>query len=106
MNKDDQNKQQISLVPPEIVEAVALIRQYGIKKYKDPENWRTVEPQRYWEAALRHTLAAWADDKAIDPESGMPHVWHIACNLAFLIALEDGLNPKDIVSDSRSLHPE
>ena len=23
-------------------------------------------------------------------ESGYPHLWHLACNIAFLIELEDG----------------
>ena len=44
-----------------------------------------MEPQRYWEAALRHTLAAWMDYRKRDRESGLMHIEHIACNLAFLL---------------------
>jgi hypothetical protein len=67
------------------------VRQYGNKKYHGPDNWKTVEAQRYWEAILRHAVAAWDDYKAKDKESGLMHIDHIACNLAFLIAMiEEG----------------
>lgn len=83
--KSDGGKPRPSLVPPALIRGVDAIREYGCKKYSDPENWRRVEPQRYWEATLRHALAAWNDWKAVDEESGMPAIWHMACNLAFLM---------------------
>ena len=88
--KADGGKIRLSLVPAAIVWAIGKVREYGCKKYKDPDNWKRVEAQRYWEAVLRHTLAAWRDFRAIDPESGLPHLWHIATNIAFLIELEWG----------------
>lgn len=88
--KADAGKPRPSLVPPALVRGVDAIREYGCTKYHDPENWRKVEPQRYWDALLRHTLAAWEDWTAVDDESGMPHLWHIACNAAFLMSfMED-----------------
>lgn len=88
--KADADKPRPSLVPPALVRGVDAIREYGCTKYHDPENWRKVEPQRYWDALLRHTLAAWEDWTAVDDESGMPHLWHIACNAAFLMSfMED-----------------
>lgn len=83
--KSDGGKPSPSLVPPALIRGVDAIREYGCKKYSDPGNWRRVEPQRYWEATLRHALAAWDDWKAVDEESGMPAIWHMACNLAFLM---------------------
>lgn len=83
--KADSGKPRPSLVPPALIRGVDAIREYGCMKYHDPENWRKVEAQRYWDAALRHALAAWNDWKAVDEESGMPHIWHMACNLAFLM---------------------
>lgn len=88
VHKDDAGKLRLSLVPPELIRAVGEIREYGLQKYGSAESWRQVEPQRYWDAALRHALAAWDDWEAVDPESGMPHIWHMACNLGFLIELE------------------
>ena len=86
--KADAGKLRLSLVPAELIRAVGEIREYGLQKYGSAESWRQVEPQRYWDAALRHALAAWDDWEAVDPESGMPHIWHMACNLGFLIELE------------------
>ena len=48
---------------------------------------RCVEPQRYWEATLRHALAAWDNYEAIDDESGLPHLAHMACDIAFILQI-------------------
>lgn len=89
--KHDQGKLQLSLVPPALISAVAEVRRYGVGKYGDPENWRRVEVDRYREALLRHVLAVWDGDlNKLDGESGLPHLWHIACNVAFLIELLRG----------------
>lgn len=86
--KADIGKPDIYLVPPELFEAVAKIRMYGNEKYHDPDNWQTVEIDRYYSAAMRHLLA-WRKGEDRDQESGYSHLWHAACNLAFMIALED-----------------
>ena len=39
---------------------------------------------------LRHVLACWNDPYSVDPESGLLHLEHIACNVAFMLALRDG----------------
>lgn len=88
--KADSGKPRPSLVPAALIEAVMAIREYGCKKYHDPDNWKRVAPDRYWDAMLRHILAAWDDHGAIDKESGMPHLWHIACNVAFLCEMTYG----------------
>ena len=87
--KADKGKLQLSLVPTEMIRAVARVRMYGVEKYKDPENWRRVEIQRYREAAYRHWLEYIDNSKSIDSESGLPALWHCCCNLAFLCALEN-----------------
>ena len=77
--KADQGKVRPTLVPTSLVLAVANIREYGCAKYHDPENWRQVEPQRYRDALYRHFLAYLSGEKN-DKESGLPHLWHMACN--------------------------
>lgn len=62
---------------------------YGTEKYHDPENWRKVEPERYRDAAFRHFLSYLDDPHGVDEESGLPHLWHLACNIAFLCEMED-----------------
>lgn len=86
--KADGGKAKLTLVPRKILFDIARIREYGTKKYHDPDNWKNVEPERYRDAMFRH-LCAYLDDPAgVDEESGLPHLWHLACNVAFLCELE------------------
>ena len=86
--KSDAGKPKLTLVPQQIIYDIAKVREYGNKKYGDPENWRTVEPERYRDAAFRHLLAYLDDPYGVDSESGLPHLWHLACNVAFLCEME------------------
>ena len=85
--KADQGKPHPSYVPVSLIEGVMAVREMGTKKYGDPDNWRKVEPERYHEAMLRHTLASWKDPYAVDPESGLLHLEHICCNAVFLLEM-------------------
>lgn len=86
--KADAGKPRPTLVPVSLIRAVTAVREYGTEKYNDPENWRGVEPQRYRDALYRHWLA-YLSGEIYDAESGLPHLWHLACDAAFLIDLED-----------------
>lgn len=88
-NKETVGKADIYLVPPEVIEAIAWIRMYGNKKYPEGgiNNWKNVEIEKYYSAAMRH-LMAWRQEEVYDQESGYPHLWHAACNIAFMVALE------------------
>lgn len=88
--KKDQGKVKLTLVPLKIIWAIARVRMFGTLKYKDPDNWKLVEAQRYRDAAYRHWLKYLENPKSKDEESGLPHLWHLACNIAFLIELEWG----------------
>lgn len=85
--KADAGKLLPTLVHTSLIRAVAAVRRYGIEKYHDPENWARVEPQRYRDALYRHWLAYLDDPDDVDQESGLPHLWHLACNVDFLIEL-------------------
>lgn len=86
--KRDAEKIRPTLVPRKIIMAIAEVRMFGVKKYTDPDNWRNVEPERFRDALCRHLLLYLDHPFGVDPESGLPHLWHIACNVAFLIDLE------------------
>lgn len=89
--KADKDKPRPSLVQPALIRADMGVREYGCQKYHKPDNWSNVEAARYWDALLRHVLAAWDDWRAVDPESGLPHLHHIICNAGFLAQyMEDG----------------
>ena len=87
--KADAGKLELTLVPRQIIRSIAKIRMFGTQKYKDPENWKRVSKERYRNAAFRHFLAYLDNPASLDEESGMPHLWHLSCNLAFLEELEE-----------------
>jgi len=102
--KADAGKLPLTLVPLEIIRNIAAIRRYGKNKYGSSENWKTIEPERYRDAMFRHMLLYIEDPYGVDEESGLPHLWHLACNVAFLCELQKdgfksgstGVNIKDI----------
>lgn len=95
--KADYGKEQLTLVPRRIIHDICAIRMYGNEKYPDggPDNWKKVARERYRDAAYRHFLAYLDDPQGKDKESGFPHLWHLACNIAFLCEFEDGVTVND-----------
>ena len=85
--KADSGKPNLSLVPKEIIYEIEKVRAFGSQKYKDKNNWKKVEIERYHQALLRHTLAIWDDVNAKDKESGLLHLSHMATNIAFILEL-------------------
>ncbi len=88
--KADTGKLKISLVPTEIIKEIAKVREYGVEKYHDPDNWQKVEEERFIDAMLRHILAEMEDPAGVDKESGLPHLSHVACNVAFILEMRKG----------------
>ena len=88
--KADAGKAQLTLVPRRIIWAIARVREYGCKKYPEGgvDNWKQVEKERYRDAMMRHMLQYLDDPDGVDKESGLPHLWHLATNCAFLCEME------------------
>jgi hypothetical protein len=85
--KHDTEKNMLSLVPPELMAAVGKILTFGAIKY-DAHNWRKgIAYSRVVSALLRH-LFAYLGGEFADKETGLSHLWHVACNLAFLITFD------------------
>lgn len=89
--KQDYGKAKLTLVPRRILWDIAAIREYGNNKYPEggPDNWKAVEVDRYRDATFRHLSYYLDDPHGVDKESGLPHLWHLACNIAFLCEMED-----------------
>ncbi|MDO4746460.1 MAG: DUF5664 domain-containing protein [Bacillota bacterium] len=98
--KADAGKPRVSLVPSAIVRCIAPVREYGNDKYPEggKDNWKKVDPERYIEAFYRHVLDFAEDPYSRDEESGLPHLWHAACNAAFLCELLDMTEEKDLLN--------
>lgn len=86
--KKDAGKPKLTLVPHQIIYDIAQVREFGNTKYGDSNNWKTVEIQRYRDAAFRHFLKYLADPQGVDEESGIEHLKHLAVNIAFICEME------------------
>jgi hypothetical protein len=86
--KADAGKLRLTLVPREIIRAIARARMYGLKKYGDSESWRDVSVERYRDALFRHLLEYLDDPHGTDEESGLLHLDHLAFNVAVLCELD------------------
>lgn len=85
--KDDTGKPRMDLIPPEALYALGRVLEYGARKYAD-RNWEKGFAWGRSVAALKRHLSAWEAGQDFDPESGMPHLWHVLTNAAFLLAFE------------------
>ncbi len=86
--KDDGDKARYDLIPPELLEATAAVLTFGAQKYGE-RNWeKGMKWGRPFAALMRHMWAWWRGE-AKDPETGMSHLWHAACCIAFLVAFEE-----------------
>jgi hypothetical protein len=82
-------KPQWSLVDFQALEPMVRVLMYGAEKYtKDgvsgAHNWKQGLPTtEICDSLVRH-LAAYLNGEDNDPESGLPHIGHMLCNLMFL----------------------
>ena len=81
--KFDEGKLRFDLCPPEAEEGLAGVLTCGANKYGD-RNWeKGIAWGRVYGAVRRHLQAFWKGED-LDPESGLPHLDHALCGIAFL----------------------
>ena len=82
--KFDGEKLRYDLIPPQAQQAMVEVLTFGAQKYA-PDNWQLVpEAKRRYFAALERHVWAWKMGEQVDPESGIHHLAHAMCCLAFL----------------------
>ena len=82
----DTGKLDWSLLPWDSVEEVLKVLEFGKKKYS-AHNWKMGEGFKYsrvFNSTCRH-LFSWIRGEDLDPESGLNHLAHAACNLLFVL---------------------
>ncbi len=87
--KFDSGKPDLSLIPPEIIESLGQVLSFGANKYAS-RNWeRGLSYSRVFASLNRHIWAWWDPTKSDkDPETGLSHLAHAACCIAFLLSYE------------------
>ena len=80
----DNGKPPLAYLPAEALTEVAKVLEYGTQKY-ELHNWRHGMPWlKLANSTLRH-LFSWLSGEDKDPESGLSHLAHAACNILFLL---------------------
>ena len=82
--KHDTGKPGLHLLPPEALEEIAKVLDFGSRKY-DSWNWaQGFKWSRLYGSTLRHLFAHMRGENK-DPETGLSHLAHVGCNVLFLI---------------------
>lgn len=85
--KHDDSKVRLELLSPIALTEIAKVLTFGAKKYAS-WNWsKGLLYTRILAAIFRH-LMAYLSGENLDPESGLSHIAHIACNCMFLLHFE------------------
>ena len=87
--KYDEDKVDLSLLPPTALWQIANVMMYGAKKYSK-HNWRSdgnVTWSRTYSSIQRH-LTAWLEGEDNDPETGESHIAHAAAQCLMLLVHE------------------
>lgn len=77
--KHDQGKPSISHIPPETLLGVMEVFGFGGKKYGKYNFRNPMDHTRALDALFRHGFSILKGED-IDPESGMPHIYHLICS--------------------------
>ena len=81
--KHDLGKLPWHLLPSEATEGLLKVLSFGAKKYTE-RNWeKGIVYSRVFGATMRHMWSWWRGED-LDPETGLSHLDHAACNIAFL----------------------
>ncbi len=82
--KFDGDKPRLDLISTRAMEGLGRVLGYGALQKYGVNNWRKGMSWSRLVAAARRHLAAFNDGEDIDPESGLPHIDHVACCIMFL----------------------
>lgn len=97
---ESKGKLALDQLPVKFLRGVAAVLNFGMLKYAK-DNWKQgTDWSEFYGSTQRHLLAWW-DAEETDPESGLSHLAHAACNIAFLIYYQD----RNVGKDDRDKSP-
>ena len=99
--KHDDGKLRYDLIPPRALEGLVKVLTFGANKYTS-NGWKTVEKERYIAAAMRH-FEAYRLGELNDPESGLPHMYHVMCCITFISELDMTKTKQKVIFNSKQL---
>lgn len=83
--KNDGKKLPWHLLPWDVVTELVKVLQFGARKYGE-RNWeKGIDYSRTFAATHRHMVAWWLGEDN-DPETGISHLAHAACEIMFALA--------------------
>lgn len=92
--KDDSGKTPWHLMPPDALNQIAQVLEFGAGKYGD-RNWeKGMNWSRPFAALMRHMWAWWRGEDR-DPETGLSHLAHAGCCILFLLTYQGHATGKD-----------
>ena len=83
----NKGKLPMHLVPTSAIKAMAAVLEYGATKYTE-RNWESGSDYSVPYASLMRHLTAFWEGENLDPESKLPHTFHILMNAAMLVEYE------------------
>jgi len=94
-------KLRYDLLPTDATAELVKVLTYGASKYAE-RNWERGQKWSVPYASCMRHLQAWHSGEDVDPESGLLHLAHAACNIAFLLAYQ--LRGMITLDDREHLH--
>lgn len=86
-SRKDSGKDPWDLAPWDAIGEVVKVLAFGAQKYA-PRNWENGMAWSRCFASLQRHLTAWWQGEDRDPETGILHVAHVACNALFIVAYQ------------------
>lgn len=93
-SRNNTGKLPYELIPPHTMTALASVLQVGAQKYS-PRNWEKGMPHSTSYASLMRHLLAWWQGQETDPETNLPHSWHVLWNAMAIVEMERRLGEGD-----------
>jgi hypothetical protein len=83
-DRHNKGKIPLHLVPPDAIKAMAKVLDFGATRYSE-RNWeKGANYSVPYASLMRHLLAFWEGEDN-DPESNLPHLYHVLMNAAMLV---------------------